>query len=926
MAYNGDYSIRGEEEMRKLYPHLPDAFDNTMEVAGKCNFDFEFGNYRMPKVVIPEEYGTDYFRYLSDEAWEGLEVRYPEGHPERETAKKDLEYELGIIKQMGFAEYFLDTRKTIMWAKAHNILVGPGRGSGAGSRMCYCLGITDIDPIKYGLLFERFLNPERISMPDIDVDYDYFHKDEIVESEAVSNGKQNFAKIQTFITMAAKGILRDLVRVAGLPVAVGNKLSGMIPSIPNQEVSLTTAYETNPELKEYIKSDREIEKIWNIALRLEGTKKTTSVHACGHIPTPVPCEDLFPVSVDPETGYLVCQYNMTEAEHLGNLKKDLLMLRNLTIIDTAQKKIKERHGVDVPLWDETILNDKAALDMISAGDTDGVFQLESDGMKSFMKKLKPSCFEDIIAGVALYRPGPMDFIPAYIKGKHEPESISYITPQLEPILKNTYGQIVYQEQVMRIVQRLAGFSMGRADVVRKAMGKKKMDIMMAEREKFIHGYHEEGFNIPGCVANGIPEDVAAAIYDQMIDFAKYAFNKSHAAAYAAISMQTAYLKAHYPLEFASGLLTSVMDKTEKLAIYVNEYKKKGHKIMPPDVNTSELNFTVSGDSILYGLASIKGIGKGVAQEIIQEREDSGKYSGFSDFLKRNCETNRKVVESIIKAGALDFTGYTRKTMLLQFEPIMQKYKEDKRRQIPGQMSLADFFQIGSAEYNSLEPTVIRYDEFPDDELLRLEKEAAGFYISKHPMDVYEKYLASHNIVKSSAFLQNEDGSYNVVDGGIVSVAGIITNVRVITTKKQELMAFVSIEDQIGPMEIVVFPSAYSSCNFLEIDKKVLVNGKISINDKGLSIIADNIVSMDVVPKDVWIMFPNMNEYNKGGFNLRNLASRFSCNARYSPSLPSYIYSYIQDVKKCRMEGLIENSNGAVEEARKFFGTTRVAYI
>lgn len=522
MVYYGDYSVKTEAEMRQLFPSLPEAFDNTMEIADKCNFEFEFGNYRMPKVHIPKEYGKDYFRYLEDEAWKGWEERYPLGHMERETARKDLKYELGVVKQMGFAEYFIDTRKTIMWARSHGILVGPGRGSAAGSRMCYCLGITDIDPIPYNLLFERFLNPERISMPDIDVDYDYSHKDEVIAFEAEDNGKDHFSKIQTFTTMNAKGIVRDIARVAGYPPSVGSKIAGFIPKDP--KMTLDKAWELDPELQNYINSDEGLKKLWEIVRKLEGTKKAPSTHACGHIPTPVPCEDLYPVSVDSETGYLVCQYNMSDAEHLGNLKKDLLMLRNLTIIDTAQREIKEKYDVDIPLWTDEILNDKKALELIASGDTNGIFQLESEGMKDFMKKLQPSCFEDIIAGVALYRPGPMDYIPNYIQGKHDPASIQYLTPELEEILQSTYGVIVFQEQVMQIVRKLAGFSMGRADLIRKAMGKKKQEIMDEEAPRFIYGDKE--LKIDGCVNRGISEDIAQKIWDQMVDFAKYAFNKS----------------------------------------------------------------------------------------------------------------------------------------------------------------------------------------------------------------------------------------------------------------------------------------------------------------------------------------------------------------------------------------------------------------
>lgn len=470
LVYTGDYSIKSEEEMRELFPDNPEFFDVTQEIADKCEFEFKFAespaDYRMPRVDMPDSYNKDYLQYLKDEAYKGLDKRYPMGHPERAQAEKNLKYELSVVGQMGFAEYFLDTRKTIMWARSHGILVGPGRGSGAGSTMNYCLGITDLDPIKYGLLFERFLNPERISMPDIDVDYDYAYKDAVVASEAESNGKDKFCKIVTFGTMKAKSVLKGCAKVAGYPVSVGVDLAGMIPD----DMTLKEAWDANPDLRAYVASDKSYEKLWDICLKLEGTKKSRGSHACGHIPTPQPCEELFPCVVDSETGYLVCQYDMVEAEHLGNLKKDLLMLRNLTVINTASKLIMERYEKDIPLWTDEILNDEKALALIASGDTAGVFQLESEGMAKMLKDLKPQSFEDIIAAVSLYRPGPMDFIPDFIKGKTLPSSIKYLTPQLEPILKATYGQIVYQEQVMQIVRDLGGFSMARADVVRKAMG------------------------------------------------------------------------------------------------------------------------------------------------------------------------------------------------------------------------------------------------------------------------------------------------------------------------------------------------------------------------------------------------------------------------------------------------------------------------
>lgn len=867
MAYTGDYSLKSEEEMRRLFPSIPEAFDNTLEVAEKCNFEFTFGEYRMPKVHIPEEYGEDYFQFLSDEAYKGLDERYPVGDQEREEALKKLEYELGIVKQMGFAEYFLDTRKTVIWSKTHGILVGPGRGSAAGSVMCYCLKITDIDPIRYNLLFERFLNPERISMPDIDVDYQYDHKDEVIRFEAESNGIDHFSKIQTFMTLQAKGVLRDLARVAGYDPSVGTKLAKMIPS--DLGTTLSDAWKVNPELREYIGSDERLQKLWDIALKLEGIKKAASTHACGHIPTPVPCEELYPVSVDKETGYLVCQYNMTEAEHLGNLKKDLLMLRNLTIIDFAQRLIKESYHKEIPLWTEEILNDKEALAMIAQGDTNGVFQLESDGMKNFMKELKPDCFEDIIAGVSLYRPGPMDFIPNYIKGKKDTASVHYETPELEPILSPTYGVIVYQEQVMQIVQNLGGFTMGRADLVRKAMGKKKMDIMQAERVNFVNGNEE--LHIPGCVKNGISEQVANKIYDSMIDFAKYAFNKSHAACYAAVSMQTAYLKCHYPLEFYAGLLSSVMGNVSSLVKYVAECKDKGIKVLPPDINSSDLEFTVKNNEIYYGLLAIKGVGAPFLEGIIEERDRYGKYKSLTDLINRNESLGAGLIEKLIKAGALDFTGLTRRTMLLNSEIIINRNRKERKEQISGQMSLLDMFGANddSEAKEQLQETIQNLPEMPLKELLRDEKETTGMYLSGHPLSEYTQFLKGKTNAVSTDFVreaseaeaneQGVSGNVKVEEGQEVKIGCMISSIKRHTTKAGKFMAFVTAEDMFGTIEVIVFPKIFDKVReFLVEDMAVVIKGRVQLEEeKNAVLIADDIVDIQALPKKLWIRFDNM---------------------------------------------------------------------
>ena len=879
MTYHGDYSLKSGDEMRALYPDTPEAFDHTLEVADKCNFKFEYGQYRMPKVVIPTEYGNDYFRYLSDEAWKGYEERYPEGNPYRSEARERIRYELSIVKQMGFAEYFLDTRKTVIWARSKNILVGPGRGSAAGSCMCYCLHITDIDPLPYGLIFERFLNPERISMPDIDVDYDAAHKNEVVAFEAQSNGYDHFAKIQTFQTMAARAVLKDVCRVAGLPVSTGAWLSGMVPD--EKDMTLKKAMDLNPDLEKAVRSDKELGKVWDIALRLEDTNKSPGTHACGHIPTPVPCENLFPVAVDKKTGYLVCQYDMTQAEHLGNLKKDLLMLGNLTVIDVARQAVKREYGKDVPLWTAEVLNDKAALDVIAAGDTNGVFQLESEGMKGFMRELKPSCFEDVIAGVALYRPGPMDFIPQYIEGKYHPESVTYLTPKLEPILKNTYGIIVYQEQVMQIVRDLAGFSMGRSDVVRKAMGKKKADVMMAEKPHFIYGDKELG--IPGCVERGIPENIAEKIWSQMESFASYAFNKSHAACYAAIAMQTAYLKAHYPAEFAAGLLSSVMDKKDKLAAYKAEYDKKGLHILKPDINTSGISFTASGGNVVFGLAAIRNTGS-AADTIISEREEHGKFQSFSEFLSRLCQINSKAVETLVLAGAFDELGkkdgLTRRAMYDSVKPLMESYKKSSKREIPGQMSLFDLPGMEGMEgtkYAAVKPE----KEFSKREFYKGEKEAAGFYISGSPLDEYRPYASAYRPVSLNLMSEERIGSFPENKMSYVNTLALIASVKRCYTKKdQQPMAFVTLEDAGQEVRAVIFPKTYARISsILAEDAPVLATLCVRHDpDHGWSVLVEDLVRIDKGRPVLWICMEDRTELNCRSRQISGFMSRLHAGA------------------------------------------------
>ncbi len=712
---------------------------------------------------------------------------------------------------------------------------------------------------------------------DIDVDYDYAHKDEVVASEAESNGRECFSKIQTFGTMKAKNVLRDSARVAGYPVSTGNTLAKFVPdkimdtkkNEMTNNVTLEKCYDQIPELVAYIEENN-LEELWEVALKLEGLKKSASTHACGHIPTPVPCEELYPVSLD-KTGYLVCQYNMTEAEHLGNLKKDLLMLRNLTIIDAAHREIKKRYGIEIPLWTDEILNDKEALAMISAGKTDGVFQLESEGMKDFMKELKPSCFEDIIAGVSLYRPGPMDYIPQYIEGKKHPDNVTYLTPELEPILKPTYGVIVYQEQVMQIVRALAGFSMGRADLVRKAMGKKKESIMEEEGRNFIYGNEDLGIN--GCIKNNISEAVASQIYGQMKDFAKYAFNKSHAACYAAISMQTAYLKAHYQTEYEAGLLTSVMDNTGKLSKYYMEAVNDGVRIDSPDINESGIGFAVIGDKELcFGLRALKGVGENVAKPIIKERESHGSYKSLTEFLRRNPAVDKGAVVSLIKAGAFDhICDRTRHAMLNAVEnDILKGIRKEQKSIVHGQMSLFSMMEDDPAVDAD---TFDNLKEYAKKEILHNEKEIAGVYFSGSPLDEYASYIKrTCNVVCGDLDESGENEEETDVMADIttreipdkIMISGIMTAIKKIITKKGQPMAFVTLEDQTGSMSVTVFPKIYEKysaiLNESNLDNVIYIEGKMDNDGEKQVLIADTIRELNSLPKTVYVRFHDMQDY------------------------------------------------------------------
>lgn len=743
---------------------------------------------------------------------------------------------------------------------------------------------------------------------DIDTDFEYLRKDDVIAAEANDYGYDCFAKIETFGTMLAKNVLKGCTKVSGIEnhVAIGAKLANFITG----NNSLKQEWEINPDLQSYVHSDPRLEKIWDISLKLEGTKKSAGTHACGHIPTPVPCEQLFPCRLDSESGLLVCEYDMNQAEHLGNLKKDLLMLRNLTIIDIAQKEIKKRTGKDIPLWDESILNDKKALKMIASGDTDGVFQLESDGMKKFMRQLQPDCFEDIIAGVALYRPGPMDYIPDYIQNKHNPNDIKYITPELESILAPTYGIIVYQEQVMLIVQKLAGFSMGRADVVRKAMGKKKQEIMDQEGPHFIHGDKE--LNIEGCTGRGISEEAAQKIWDQMVDFAKYAFNKSHAAAYAAISMQTAYLKANYPLEFAVGLLTSVMDDSKKLMKYVTSFRQTGVNILPPDVTKSEYGFSIETDddgneSIRFGLFAIKGVGEDVANTIPAERAKQP-YKDIDDFVKRHMSFNRKAFENLAKAGAFDAFGHTRQTLVENFDTMLTSIKTQAKNYDENQLTLFDFGLDVDTSYKFKE-----YPEYSYLQKCRNEKDATGMYVSGHPASTIE------NITKKNGAVNIEDivSEYSVYHNDAeVAIGGVITSIQKKITKKGNVMMIIDVEDTTGHISVLLFEHAIQKFQSeLKEDGLIFLKGKVRGEGEDSSLILQTVCSLKDTPSTLWIATDN---YSLN--NLRNVVKSFM---RENPGIGDTVKIVSKKARKPESLGDISITADVIKKAEIRFGKENV---
>ena len=911
MRYEGgQYFVKSPEQMAELFPYALQALENTHKIAKRCHVEIEFGVTKLPRFDVPSPYTS--WEYLNKLCYEGLDERYGD---RAEELKPRLKYELDTIQKMGYVDYFLIVWDFIRYARDHGIPVGPGRGSAAGSIVSYTLGITQLDPIRYNLLFERFLNPERVSMPDIDVDFCFERRQEVIDYVVRKYGKDCVAQIVTFGTMAARGVIRDVGRVMDLPYALCDSIAKMIPQELN--ITIDKALEMNHELKTLYDTDEKIKELINMSRRLEGLPRHTSMHAAGVVISQKEVDEYVPLSRAAD-GTIVTQFTMTTLEELGLLKMDFLGLRTLTVIDNAVRLVAKDTGRKLDML-KIDYNDRAVLDSIGTGKTEGVFQLESGGMKNFMKELKPQSLEDIIAGISLYRPGPMDFIPQYIRGKNNPETITYDCPQLQPILEPTYGCIVYQEQVMQIVRDLGGYTLGRSDLVRRAMSKKKAAVMAKERQNFVYGNKEE--DVPGCIANGIDEKTANKIYDDMTDFAKYAFNKSHAAAYALVAYQTAYLKYYYPVEFMAALMTSVIDNPPKVAEYILTCRQMGIRILPPDINVGEAGFTVDGKNIRYGLSAIKSIGRPVIDAVVEERTLGGSYRSLKDFIERltGKETNKRTIENFIKSGAFDGLGGTRKQFMMIYADIMDRIAHEKKSSMTGQMTLFDL--MGEEDKREYEIQLPKVGEYDKEQLLAFEKEVLGIYVSGHPLEKYEA-LWKHVItnVTSDFALDEETGHSKVMDGNRAVIGGILTDKRVKYTKTNKTMAYLTVEDLVGTVEVVVFPKDYEkNLQYLNVDDRVFIRGRVSSeDDQSSKLICEKMFRFDEVPQELWIQFATIADYRAREKQLFDLL-------RNSDG-KDYVVIYVRDGRSVRRLGdnwtvrADESLLGALSEA---FGADNV---
>ncbi len=880
MRYEGgQYYVKSPEEMAALFPYALEALENTWKIAQRCHVEIEFGVTKLPKYDVPQGYTS--WEYLNKLCFEGLERLY---EPVTKELRQRLEYELSTIRNMGYVDYFLIVWDFIKYARDNDIMVGPGRGSAAGSLVAYTLGITQLDPIRYDLLFERFLNPERVSMPDIDVDFCFERRQEVIDYVVEKYGKDRVVQIVTFGTLAARGVIRDVGRVLDMPYAQVDVIAKMIPQELN--ITIDKALTMNPELRKAYEEQEEIHHLIDMARRLEGLPRHTSMHAAGVVISQKDVDEYVPLS-RAQDGSITTQFTMTTLEELGLLKMDFLGLRTLTVIQNAVNLVRKNAGVELDMA-AIDYNDRKVLDSLGTGRTDGVFQLESAGMKNFMKELKPQSLEDVIAGISLYRPGPMDFIPQYIRGKNRPDTIRYDCPQLESILAPTYGCIVYQEQVMQIVRNLAGYTLGRSDLVRRAMSKKKASVMEKERQNFVYGNEAEG--VPGCIANGIPEQTANKIYDDMIDFAKYAFNKSHAAAYAVVSYQTAYLKYYYPVEFMAALMTSVIEMPNKVAEYILVCRQMGIRILPPDINRGTYGFSVDDGAIRYGLSAIKSVGRPVIEALVQEREERGEYRSLKDFIERNItQVNKRAIENFIKSGAMDCLEGNRRQKMMIYAQIVDSINQDKKHTMAGQLS---FFDIVSEEdkheFEIRMPDLAEYDK---EMILAFEKEVLGIYLSGHPLERYRSVLERTISAKTTDFLPDEEtGQPWVYDGQKVIVGGMITDKTIKYTKNNKVMAFLTVEDLVGTVEIVVFPRDYEKYQqFMEEEAKVFVQGRVSAeDDKASKLILEKVRTFEDVPRELWVQFADKGEYSAKEQELLRDLQRSKGN--------SSVVVYLKDVK------------------------------
>ena len=913
MRYDGgQYYVKSPEEMERLFPYATEALENTHKIAERCHVEIEFGVTKLPKFDVPEGYTS--WEYLNELCFKGLEERY---QPVTEELKERLNYELSTIKNMGYVDYFLIVWDFIRYARDHDIMVGPGRGSAAGSLVAYTLGITQLDPIRYDLLFERFLNPERVSMPDIDVDFCFERRQEVIDYVRRKYGDDCVVQIVTFGTLAARGVIRDVGRVMDLPYAQVDTIAKMIPQELN--ITIDKALKMNPELKKTYEDQPEIHDLIDTARRLEGLPRHTSMHAAGVVISQKDVSEYVPLS-RAQDGSIVTQFTMTTLEELGLLKMDFLGLRTLTVIQNAVHLIEQDTGVHLDMQ-QIDYNDKKVLDSLGTGRSDGVFQLESAGMKNFMKELKPQSLEDVIAGISLYRPGPMDFIPQYIRGKNHPDTIQYDCPQLEPILKPTYGCIVYQEQVMQIVRNLAGYTLGRSDLVRRAMSKKKAAVMEKERQNFVYGNEAEG--VPGCIANGISEQVANKIYDEMIDFAKYAFNKSHAAAYAVVSYQTAFLKYYYPVEFMAALMTSVIEMPNKVAEYIQVCRQMGISILPPDVNCGIYGFSVDHGAIRYGLSAIKSVGRPVINALVEEREKNGTYRSLKDFIERLTGiVNKRAIENFIKAGALDCLEGNRRQKMNVYGQIVDSIAQEKKNSFAGQMSLFDM--VSDEDKKDFEIRMPNVGEYDKEMVLAFEKEVLGIYLSGHPLEGYRGIMDKMISAKTTDFQPDEEsGIPKVYDGQKVIIGGMITERTIKYTRNNKVMAFLTVEDLVGNVEVVVFPRDYEKWQTLITDDaRVFIQGRVNAeDDRPSKLILEKVHSFEDIPREIWIQFKDKAEYSAAEAELQSFLQ--------SASGTSAVVIYLKDVKAMKRlpaAFCIRSNEEILSELKKKYGESNVKVV